>query len=167
MREINPTPEPNPINSSTSVVVAPSDHASGWRAFFSVLFMGLCMSGNARPDPADFETRYQWQQMITAISACSFGALAAAAFAIKWRKLDAYWSIVWRLYLVYVAAAFLAGFMHGGNVAAYATGAALLAGMMTATSGVALFYWRNAGTNILFYLSCFLMCLGLAMTFLS
>jgi len=142
-------------------------HAGPLRAFFSVLFMGLCMSGSARPDPADFETRYQWQQMITAISACSFGALAAAAFAIKWRKLDAYWSIVWRLYLVYIAAAFLAGFMHGGNVAAYATGAALLAGMMTATSGVALFYWRNAGTNIFFYLSCFLMCLGLAMMFLS
>jgi hypothetical protein len=167
MREINPTPEPNPINSSTSVVVAPSDHASGWRAFFSVLLMGLCMSGSARPDPADFETRYQWQQMITAISACSFGALAAAAFAIKWRKLDAYWSIVWRLYLVYVAAAFLAGFMHGGNVAAYATGAASVSGMMTTTSGVALFYWRNAGTNISFYLSCFLMCLGLAVMFLS
>jgi len=150
-----------------SVSSTPNDHASGRRAFFSVLLMGLYMSGSARPDPADFETRYRWQQMITAISACSFGALVAAGFAIKWRKLDAYWSIVWRLYLVYVAAAFLAGFMHGGNVAAYATGAALLAGMMTATSGVALFYWRNAGTNILFYLSCFLMCLGLAMTFLS
>jgi hypothetical protein len=142
-----------------SVSSTPNDHASGWRAFFSVLLMGLCMSGNARPDPADFETRYQWQQMITAISACSFGALAAAAFAIKWRKLDAYWSIVWRLY--YVAAAFLAGFMHGGNVAAYATGAALLAGMLTAASGVALFYWRNAGTNIFFYLSCFFMGIGL------
>ena len=139
----------------------PNEHASGWRAFFSVLLMGLCMSGNARPDPADFETRYQWQQMITAISACSFGALAAAAFAIKWRKLDAYWSIVWRLYLVYVAGAFLAGFMHGGNVAAYATGAASVAGMLTATSGVALFYWRNAGTNIFFYLSCFFMGIGL------
>ena len=145
----------------------PNDHASGWRAFFSVLIMGLCMSGNARPDPADFETRYQWQQMITAISACSFGALAAAAFAIKWRKLHAYWSIVWRLYLVYVAGAFLAGFMHGGNVAAYATGAASVAGMLTATSGVALFYWRNAGTNAFFYLCCFIMCLGLVMMFLS
>ena len=145
----------------------PNDHASGWRAFFSVLIMGLCMSGNARPDPADFETRYQWQQMITAISACSFGALVAAGFAIKWRKLDAYWSIVWRLYLVYVTAAFLAGFMHGGNVAAYATGAALLAGMLTATSGVALFYWRNTGTNAFFYLSCFFICLGLVMKFLS
>ncbi len=57
----------------------PNDHASGWRAFLSVLLMGLCMSGSARPDPADFETRYHWQQMITAISACSFGALAAGA----------------------------------------------------------------------------------------
>ena len=167
MREINPTPEPNPINSSTSVVVAPSDHASGWRAFFSVLIMGLCMSGNARPDPADFETRYQWQQMITAISASSFGALAAAAFAIKWRKLDAYWSIVWRLYIVYVAAAFLAGVMHGGNVAGYATGAALLAGILTSTSGVALFYWRNAGTNLIYYFSCFAIAVGLMIAFIK
>lgn len=145
----------------------PNEHASGWRAFFSVLLMGLCMSGNARPDPADFETRYQWQQMTTAISACSFGALAAACFAIKWRKLDAYWSIVWRLYLVYVAAAFLAGFMHGGNVAAYATGAALLAGMLTAASGVALFYWRNAGTNLFYYFSCFAIAVGLVIAFIK
>lgn len=140
---------------------------SGWRAFFSVLLMGLCVSGNVRLSPADFETRHEWQQMITAVSACSFGALVSACFAIKWRKLDAYWSIVWRLYLVYVAGAFLAGLMHGGNVASYATGAALIAGILTATAGVALFYWRNIGTNVFFYFGCFLLALGLVKAVLS
>jgi hypothetical protein len=97
--------------------------------------------------------------MLTAISACSFGALVASFFAIKWRKIDAYWSIVWRLYLVYVAGAFLAGLMHGGGVASYATGAAMVAGLLTALSGTALFYWRNAGTNLFFYF--FAVCAGI------
>ena len=161
MREINPAPAVTPADPGSPTVDAPPEHASGWRAFFSVLIMGLCVSGNARPDPSDYATRFQWQQMVMAISACSFGALAAAGFAVRWRKLGGYWSIVWRLYLVYVAAAFLAGFLHGGSVAGYATGAAMLAGMLTAASGVALFYWRNAGTNIFFYLSSFFMGIGL------
>jgi hypothetical protein len=167
MREIPPqTPATPDVTLVTPEEVRP-EHATGWRAFFSVLLMGLCVSGNARPSPADFETRYQWQQMLMGIAACSFGALAAAGFAVKWRNLDAYWSIVWRLYLVYVAAAFLAGCMHGGGVAGYATGAALLAGLLTATSGVALFYWRNAGTNIIFYLSCFFLGVGLVKLIVS
>jgi hypothetical protein len=161
MREITPDPTPDPVTETSVVTEVPSGHASGWRAFFSVLLMGLCVSGNARINPADFETRYQWQQMILAVSACSFGALVAACFAIKWRKLDAYWSIVWRLYLVYVVGAFLAGLMHGGNVASYATGAALLAGLLTAFSGTALFFWRNSGTNIFFYV--FLVLFGIGM----
>ena len=159
MHEIKPTPK---IVSSTEEIqplVAVVEHASGWRAFFSVLFMGLCVSGSSRPDPSDYATRYQWMQMVTAISACSFGALAAAGFAIRWRKLDAYWSIVWRLYLVYVAGAFLAGLLHGGGVAGYATGAAMLAGLVTALSGTGLFYWRNAGTNLFFYF--FAVCAGI------
>lgn len=160
MREITPAPAPRPVTEPSVAPEVRSGHASGWRAFFSVLLMGLCLSGSARPDPADYPTRYQWMQMVTAISACSFGALAAAGFAIKWRKLDAYWSIVWRLYLVYVAGAFLAGLMHGGGVAGYATGAALIAGLLTALSGAALFYWRNLGTNIFFYFFCFCFALG-------
>lgn len=162
MREIDPASEPIPASlASAAGSATATEHASGWRAFFSVLLMGLCVSGNVRLSPADFETRREWQQMITAVSACSFGALASAFFAIKWRKLDAYWSIVWRIYVVYVASAFLAGMMHGGGVAGYATGAALVAGILTATAGVALFYWRNIGTNVLFYFSCFLLALGL------
>jgi len=161
MHEINPSRKIVASAEETHALVTVADHASGWRAFFSVLLMGLCVSGSARPDPADYATRYQWTQMVTAISACSFGALAAAGFAIKWRKLDAYWSIVWRLYLVYVAGAFLAGLMHGGGVAGYATGAAILAGLLTALSGTALFYWRNAGTNIFFYF--FVICSGVGL----
>lgn len=168
MREIDPASESNPASlASAAGSAAPTEHASRWRAFFSVLLMGLCVSGNVRLSPADFETRYQWQQMIMGVAACSFGALASACFAIKWRKLDAYWSIVWRIYVVYVAGAFLAGVMHGGGVAGYATGAALIAGMLTATSGVALFYWRNTGTNVLFYFGCFLLALGLIKVVLS
>jgi hypothetical protein len=160
MHEVNPTPKIVSSTEETQTLLAVADHASGWRAFFSVLFMGLCVSGSARPDSSDYATRYQWMQMVTAISACSFGALAAAGFAVRWRKLDAYWSIVWRLYLVYVAGAFLAGLMHGGGVAGYATGAALIAGLLTALSGAALFYWRNLGTNIFFYFFCFCFALG-------
>jgi hypothetical protein len=166
MREINQATAVTPADPGSLMVDAPPERASGWRAFFSVLIMGLCVSGNARPDPSDYATRFQWQQMVMAISACSFGALAAAGFAVRWRKLGGYWSIVWRLYLVYVAAAFLAGFLHGGNIAGYATGAAMLAGMVTAMSGTALFYWRNTGTNLFFYLSCFLILVGMAKAFL-
>lgn len=150
-----------PSDPSSTIVRAPSEYPSVWRAFFSVLFMGLCVSGGARPDPADYATRFQWAQMVTAISACSFGALAAAGFAVKWRKLDGFGSIVWRLYLVYVTGAFLAGMMHGGGVAGYATGAALLAGLITALFGTALFFWRNKGTNIFFYLFSGLFGIGL------
>lgn len=159
MREIDP--DAASVDSPDPMVVATPEHASGWRAFFSVLFMGLCVSGSARPDPADYATRYQWMKMLTAISACSFGALAAAAFAVKWRRLDGYGAIVWRLYLVYVAGAFLAGLMHGGGVAGYAAGAAIPAGMMTVLPGTALFYWRNTGTNIFFYLFSVLLGVGL------
>ncbi len=155
MRETESSDQPQ-LKADDSLEFAPKTEASsGWRAFFAVFLAGMCVSGNARPDPADFETRQQWQQMITGISACSFGALVAAVCAVNWRKLPSYGSIVWRLYLVYVGSACLAGFMHGGNVAAYATGAALLAGLLTALSGVSLFYWRNAGTNLIYYFSCF------------
>ena len=151
MHEVNPTPKIVSSTEETHNLVAVADHASGWRAFFSVLFMGLCVSGSARPDPADYDTRYKWMQAVTAISACSFGALVASFFAIKFRKLASYWSIVWRLYLVYIVGASLAGGMPRGIMASYATGAVMVAGFLTALSGTALFYWRNAGTNIFFY----------------
>ncbi len=140
--------------------------ASGWRAFFAVFLAGMCVSGNARPDPADFETRLHWQQTVMGISSCSFGALLAACCAVNWRKLRSFWSIVWRLYLVYVGGACLAGFMHGGNVAGYAAGASLLAGLMTALSGVSLFYWRNVGTNLIYYFSFFAFVVGIVVLLL-
>lgn len=163
MREVDPAAAS--VDSPGPIIGAPPEHASAWRAFFSVLFMGLCVSGSARPDPADYATRHQWTQMVTAISACSFGALAAAGFAVKWRKLEGYGSIVWRLYLVYVAGAFLAGLMHGDGVAGYATGAAIPAGLVTILSGTALFFWRNTGTNIFFYLFSVLLGIGLISVF--
>ena len=42
-----------------------------------------------------------------------------------------------------------------------AAGAALLAGLLTAFSGTALFFWRNSGTNIFFYV--FLVLFGIGM----
>ena len=44
-------------------------------------------------------------------------------------------------------------------MASYATGAAVLAGLLTALSGTAFFYWRNAGTNLIFYF--FAVCAGI------
>jgi hypothetical protein len=166
MHEMPPANETETSNDPSGEGVKPPEVASGWRAFFAVFLAGMCVSGNARPDPADFETRLHWQQMVTGISACSFGALVAAVCAVSWRKLPSYGSIVWRLYLVYVGAACLAGFMHGGNVAAYATGAALLAGLLTALSGVSLFYWRNAGTNLIYYFSFFAFVVGIVVLLL-
>lgn len=167
MQELPPANETITSDHPSGEGAPPPEIASGWRAFLAVFLAGMCVSGNARPDPADFETRLQWQQMIMGISACSFGALVAAVCAVKWRKLHSYGSIVWRLYLVYVGAACLAGFMHGGNVAGYATGAALLAGLLTALSGVSLFYWRNAGTNLIYYFSCFAFMAGIVVLLLK
>ncbi len=167
MRETESSDQPQ-LKADDSLEFAPkTEAASGWRAFFAVFLTGMCVSGNARPDPADFDTRKQWQQMITGISACSFGALVAAVCAVNWRKLPSYGSIVWRIYLVYVAAACLAGLTHGGNVAGYATGAALLAGLLTALSGVSLFYWRNLGTNLIYYFSCFAFMAGVVIRVLK
>lgn len=146
-----PPPDVKGLNPNSEA--KPPVHPGAWRAFFSVLFMGLCVSGNARPDPADFETRNEWAQMINAYAACSFGALFAAFLAIMWRKLDAYWSIVWRLYLIYLSATFLAGYLSGGgSVAAKSLGAGVIAGLIATFSGTALFYWRNAFTNTIIYL---------------
>jgi hypothetical protein len=166
MHELPPANETETSNDPSGEGVPPPEFASGWRAFFAVFLAGMCVSGNARPDPADFETRLHWQQMVMGISSCSFGALVAAFCAVNWRKLPSYGSIVWRLYLVYVGAACFAGFMHGGNVAAYATGAALLAGLMTASLGVSLFYWRNAGTNLIYYFSFFAFVVGIVVLLL-
>ena len=167
MPELPPANETETSNDPSGEGVKPPEAASGWRAFFAVFLAGMCVSGNARPDPADFESRQQWQQMITGISACSFGALVAAVCAVNWRKLPSYGSIVWRIYLVCVAAACLAGLMHGGNVAGYATGAAMLAGLLTALSGVSLFYWRNLGINLIYYFSCFAFMAGVVIRVLK
>jgi hypothetical protein len=39
--------------------------------------------------------------------------------------------------------------------------------MLTAASGVALFYWRNAGTNLFYYFSCFAIAVGLVIAFIK
>lgn len=139
------------------------DCSSGWRAFFSVLLIGLCISGNVRPDPSDYKTHAQWRDMVMGVSACSFGALIAACFAIKWRRLPDCWSVIWRLYLAYVVSAFLIGLGHGPGVAASALGASLVAGAFVIPAGAAVFFWRNLLTNVIFYGLILLFCMGVIM----
>lgn len=129
-------------------------YASGWRAFFCVFFVGVFIFGNLLKGGYNYD-------MQAGKAAGSFGVLVAALCAIKWRKLERYWSIVWRLYLVTLVTAFIVGFGNGGaGVAGYAVGVALPAGSMTVLLGTALFYWRNFLTNIVFGLICALFLLG-------
>jgi hypothetical protein len=130
-------------------------HASGWRAFFCVFLVGVFIFGNL------LKGNYSYD-MQAGKAAGSFAVLVAALCAIKWRKLERYWSIVWRLYLVTLVTAFVVGFCNGGaGVAGYAVGVALPAGLMTVLPGTALFYWRNFLTNIVFGLICALFFLGI------
>ena len=147
--------------------ISPSSHASGWRAFFSLLFVSLCVSGTVRPQPDDYESRMLFMQMVQSMAACSFGGLAAAFFAIKWRTLAEYGAKVWRLYLVFVGFAFLAGSLAGGNVAAGALGASLVAGIFVIPAGVALFHWRNLFTNSIFWVFCAIFILAFGKLVLS
>ena len=129
-------------------------YASGWRAFFCVFFVGVFIFGNLLKGSYNYD-------MQAGKAAGSFGVLVAALCAIKWRKLERYWSMVWRLYLVTLVTAFVVGFGNGGaGVAGYAIGVALPAGLMTVLLGTALFYWRNLLTNIVFGLICALFLLG-------
>ena len=148
-----PTPEetrPPEIPSDISKGMPAS--ASGWRAFFSVFLTGLYFAGLARPEPEDVANAVQWRQFVLATSALSLGTTIAALFAIKWRSLDGYWRILWRLQIVTVTATFLAGLGHGPVVAGAAIAAALVFGLLACLAGVALFYWRNAFTNIVLFL---------------
>jgi hypothetical protein len=130
-------------------------YASGWRAFFCVFLVGVFIFGNL--------LKGSYSYYINAGKAAgSFGVLVAALCAIKWRRLEGYWSKVWRLYLVILVTALVVGFGSGGaGVAGYAVGVALPAGLMTVHIGVALFHWRNFLTNIVFGLICALFLLGI------
>ncbi len=90
MRETESSDQPQLKVDVSSEFEPKTEIASGWREFFAVFLAGTCVSGNARPDPAGFETRLHWQQMVMGISSCSFGALLAACFAVNWRKLRSF-----------------------------------------------------------------------------
>ena len=131
--------------------------ASGWRAFFCIFLVGVFIFGNLLKGSYSYD-------MQMGKAAGSFGVLVAALCAIKWRRLERYWSMVWRLYLVTLVTAFVVGFARGGaGIAGYAVGVALPAGLVTVLLGTALFYWRNFLTNIVFGLICALFLLGVFM----
>lgn len=147
--------EPSPGGLEAAETPNKINYASGWRAFFCVFLVGVFIFGNLLKGSYNYD-------MQAGKAAGSFGVLVAALCAIKWRKLERYWSMVWRLYLVTLVTAFIVGFGNGGaGVAGYAVGVALPAGLVTTLLGTALFYWRNLLTNIVFGLICALFLLGI------
>jgi hypothetical protein len=151
----NKMSEPSPGGVEAAETPNKINYASGWRAFFCVFLVGVFIFGNLLKGSYNYD-------MQAGKAAGSFGVLVAALCAIKWRKLERYWSMVWRLYLVTLVTAFIVGFGNGGaGVAGYAVGVALPAGLVTTLLGTALFYWRNLLTNIVFGLICALFLLGI------
>jgi len=127
-------------------------NVNGWRAFFSLIFISCVFSGVVRPPSATGE-------------ACSVGALGAAIYAIFIANKYSFWAILWRLYLAFIGTALVVGSLnHGSSGGAFAFGASLLGGVFIIPPGVALFYWDNLATKIIFYFLAGCMVLGILMS---
>ena len=135
----------SPSQSQESTPSVKSGSASAWRAFFCVLIAAGFYNGIASM------FLFNGSPTLLGLSSCALGAFVASFFAIKWRKLDRYWPIVFRLYIVYFVTALLVGLVNG--VSTYSISAAIPGGLLTALLGTALFYWRNILTNIIFNVS--------------
>ena len=140
-----------PNQNAVQAVILAHPYASGWRAFFSIIYIGFWLSGNAKPDPSEYKSYYHWRLMLDAITACGFGSLVASFFAIKWRKLTNYWAIVWRLYVTSMIATVVFSTLSDSNSFWYAVGSSMAHGLLTALAGTSLFYWRNNFTGFVFY----------------
>jgi hypothetical protein len=128
-----------------------------WRAFVPVLLIGMVIIGMTHPKNSDMAAGY---------AACGGGALVAAVYAIYIRNLKDFWSIIWRLYLVYIGASFVFGGLSAGTAgAASALGASMAAGIFVVPLGVALFFWDNIVTKIISYLSVVLLAISLFKAF--
>lgn len=146
----------NSASDSTTVVKSVREVA-GWRAFVPVFLIGTTFIGMLHPKDPDLATAY---------TACVGGALVAGIYAIFIRNLPQYWSIIWRLYLSYVAGSCLFGGLGAGNYGAgTATGAAIVAGVLVIPPSVALFFWDNIATQIISYLSAILLVISLFKAF--
>lgn len=125
---------------------------SRFRAFFSILLVGWMIVGMARSghrrDFSHIDNIY-----LTALGAWSGGILFASFFAIKFRDSDSYISAAKKTYLSFIVGTFLFGLLGSNfNTATIAALAGLLAGILFVFPGVALFYWRNLVTNIIFWI---------------
>ena len=126
-----------------------------WRAFFSVLFVGFIFSGMVKPSNAN---------SAFGLTACSVGGLGAAIYAIFIRNKSDFLAITWRLYLAFIGAAFVIGGLNSGSSGAGAAlGASLVGGLFIIPPGIALFYWDNLATKIIFYFLVGCMILGMFM----
>ena len=143
-------------NSDSSVGESVRD-VPAWRAFVPVLLIGMVIIGMTHPKNSDMAAGY---------AACGGGALVAAVYAIYIRNLKDFWSIIWRLYLVYIGASFVFGGLSAGTAgAASALGASMAAGIFVVPLGVALFFWDNIVTKIISYLSVVLLAISLFKAF--
>ena len=130
-------------NSDSSVGESARD-VPAWRAFVPVLFIGMALIGMTTPKNSDMAAGY---------AACGGGALVAAVYAIFVRNLASYWSIIWRLYLAYIAASFVFGGLSAGSAgAATALGASIAAGIFVIPASAVLFFWDNIATKIISYI---------------
>jgi len=125
---------------------------SRFRAFFSTLIIGWMIVGMARSGHRrDFS--YSDNIYLTALGAWSGGILFASFFAIKFRDSNSYFLAAIKTYLAFVVGTFLFGLLGSNfNVAAIAALVGLFAGILFIFPGVALFYWRNLFTNIIFWI---------------
>ena len=108
--------------------------------------------------------------MVIAKSVCHLGVWFAAFFAIKWRKLESYWSIVWRLYLISIIVTVLSStYIVEPNSFGSALRVSVHHGSVTIIPGVAFFYTRNKFTNFIYYvitgLMIFILIVGLTNKF--
>lgn len=142
---------------SDSTTVKSVRDVAGWRAFVPILLIGTAFIGMLHPKDHILATAY---------TACVGGALVAGIYAIFIRNLPHYWSIIWRLYLTYVAGACLFGGLSAGNYGSgAATGAAIVAGVLVIPPSVALFFWDNIATQILSYLSAIMLVISIFKAF--
>ena len=131
---------------------------AGWRAFVPVLLIGWLIIGMAYPAKNS--------DMAAGFAACGGGALVAAIYAIFIRNLKDFWSIIWRLYLVYIGASFVFGGLSAGSAgAASALGASIAAGVFFIPAGVLLFFFDNIATKILSYLSAIMLVISIFKVF--